>query len=514
MEIEAKFAITADLGPQQLDTLKLPNYSLRDAGVEQHVDLLLDTPARLVTGTMHALRIRTIGDRRVVTLKGPNSGSGGIHEREEIEAELSGPLSLDPNDWPREVSERALALTGGEPLEVLLQVRVERRLWNVRRQGRVIGELALDTGEITAAGRHEPIHELELELKGSGARDDLDTLSATFTEALPLAPEPRSKLERGLALLRHARWAFDGYTPVDAVVRHALRRHLRMLLIAQRQVIEQGADPDAIHDMRVATRRIRTTLQSAEGAGVFSDKRLESLRRRFSKIADALGAVRDVDIFLERINNWVSGDREREASLESLRATLARSRFDQYEQLMSLLRKNKYAKLIAELSKFTGLTPNGAQEAQEAQEAKGSQQCILTRHFAGTALWPRYETILRYETMIDDAEPAALHQLRIACKRMRYVIELFATPLGSDAAPMRKALVAAQTHLGDIQDLTVLIGVVADSMDSDRANAGLQAFHQSLLAERQELISTIETIWNPLRARSSREAFSRALAAL
>lgn len=505
MEIEAKFAITDELDPQQLDALKLPHFTLRDAGAERHEDRLLDTSARSITGTQHALRIRTTGDRRVVTLKGPNSGSGGVHEREEIEAELSGPMSFDPNDWPREVGDRALALTGGAPLEELLRLRVERRLWTVRRQGRLVGELALDAGEIIAAGRHEPIHELELELKGSGARDDLDTLSASLRAALPLAPESRSKLERGLALLRHARWAFDGYTPLNAVVRHALRHHLQKLLVAQREVIEQGADPDAIHDMRVATRRIRTTLQSVEGAGVFSDKRLESLRRRLSKVAEALGAVRDVDIFLERVNDWVSGDRERESSLEPLRAMLAQRRYDDYEQLMVLLRKSRHAKLIAELSKFTDLAANGVHDARE---------CILTRHFAGTALWPRYETVLSHETTIDEAEPPTLHRLRIACKRMRYVIELFATPLGPEAAPLRKALVAAQSHLGDVQDLTVLISVVEKSMDSDRANTGLQAYHQALLDERQRLIADVDSIWNPLRAQSTREAFSRALAAL
>lgn len=508
MEIEAKFAITDELAPEQLNTLKVPNYTLRSAGVEQHADRLLDTSARSITGAQHALRIRTTDDRRVVTLKGPNSGSGGVHEREEIEAELSGPLSLDPHDWPREVGERTLALTGGAPLEELLRLRVERRLWTVRRQGHIIGELALDTGEIIAAARHEPIHELELELKGTGARDDLDSLSASLRAALPLTPESRSKLQRGLALLRHAQWVFDGYTPLDAVVRHALRHHLQKLLVAQRQVFEQGADPDAIHDMRVATRRIRTTLQSVEGAGVFSDKRLESLRRRLSKVAEALGAVRDVDIFLERVNDWVSGDRDRESGLEPLRAMLAQRRYDDYERLMALLRKDKHAKLVAELSKFSGLTTNGAHDGLDVRE------CILTRHFAGTALWPRYETILRYETMIDDAEPPTLHRLRIACKRMRYVIELFSTPLGPEAAPLRKALVAAQSHLGDIQDLTVLIGVVAKSMDSDHTDAGLHAYHQALQDERQKLISGIDSIWNPVRAVSTREAFSRALAAL
>src|SRR6185437_5953008 len=113
-----------------------------------------DTPSRAITGARHSVRLSAIGERRILTLKGPDSGAGDVHEREEIEVEMEGPLSLDPRDWPREIGEPVAALAQGEPLEPLLRVEVERRLWAVRRSGRVVGELAVDTGEVIAAARH------------------------------------------------------------------------------------------------------------------------------------------------------------------------------------------------------------------------------------------------------------------------------------------------------------------------------------------------------------------------
>lgn len=502
MEVEAKFAITDALAPEQIDALTLTPYSLRAAGVESHSDILLDTPSRELTQALRGLRVRTIGERRILTLKGPNRSTDGVHEREELEAPLDGPVSYDPREWPPEIGAQVQALTHGDPLAPLLRVQVERRLWAVRRGGRVIGELALDTGEIIAAGRREPVYELELELKGAGARSDLDALTATFLATLPLAPELRSKLQRGLALLRHARWTLDGYTPLDAVGRHVIHRHLRSLLAAQRRVIERG-DPDAIHDMRVATRRIRTTLQAFEGAGVFPEKRLRSLHRRFGKIARGLGEIRDTDILLDRVRVWIGPDLERERDLEPLRDLLARRRLSAYERLAGRLGKAKYARLVGDLTAF----------AREPV-APGEQGCVLTRHYAGSIIWPRYEAILRYETMIADAKPATLHQLRIACKRLRYALEIFAPQLGAGVAPLRKALVAAQGHLGDIQDITVALGLVSRLIQRDPHNAGLHAFAQALQAEHGALMRRVVAVWEPLQGQSLRDALSRALAAL
>ncbi len=503
MEVEAKFAITAALEPEQIGALSLSPYTLRSAGVERHSDVLLDTPSRALTGALRALRIRTIGERRILTLKGPNQGAHGVHEREEIEAPLIGPLSYDPRDWPPEIGEQVVALAHGEPLSPLLRLRVERRLWTVRRNSRVVGELALDTGEIIAAGRRAPLHELELELKGTGARADLDTLSDALRKALPLQPESRSKLERGLALLRHARWALDGYTPLDVVGRHIIHRHLRSMRAAQRLVVEQG-DADAVHDMRVATRRIRTTLQAFEGAGVFDDKMLRLLRGRLSKVADELGEIRDLDIFLEHVRDWVGSNAERERDLEPLRDLLAGRRRTGYERLVVQLGKRKHARLVADLERFV---------CEPARPAEG-QGCPLTRHYVGSVIWPLYEAILRYETIVYEAPPPTLHQLRIACKRLRYILELFAPQLGESVTPVRKALVAAQSHLGDIQDDTVAIGLVSRLSHDDPKNEGLRAFGRALEHERGELIQQVDAIWEPLRSHATRDALSQALAAL
>lgn len=503
MEVEAKFAITGALNPASLTKVALAPYSLREVGVERHSDTLLDTPSRAITGTRHALRIRAIGERRILTLKGPDTGADELHEREEIEVEVEGPLSLDPRDWPREISEPVLALAQDEPLEPLLRVEVERRLWAVRRSGRVVGELAVDTGEVIAAARHEPLYELELELKGAGARADLDLLRLALMQALPLAPEPRTKLSRGLALLRHARWTLDGYTPLDALARHTIRRRLRDLRRAQQFVLESG-DPDAIHDMRVATRRIRSTLQAVEGAGVYDDKTLHALRKRLGAVADVLGVIRDLDIFLERVREWVGADEQRERDVAELRDLLASQRLAGYERLVARLNKRKHAKLLAALERFV------AAPAQPSRDGG----CVLTRHYVGSALWPRYERVLRYETIIADAEPPTLHQLRITCKRLRYTLEIFAVALGDDAKPVRKALTAAQSHLGDVQDLTVALRLVTEMSQAQPANEGLAALRQDMQAERDDLIARVDEVWDTLRSQRVRDALSEAIAAL
>jgi triphosphatase len=202
MEIEAKYRITGSLEAATLEALDLGPYRLEPLTEEEHHDEVLDTPTRALTARRQALRLRRSGGRIIVTYKGPDSVSGGLHEREEIEAAFTdGTLPGNYQEWSPEIRERVEPTVGNAELAPLVKMDVLRRTWSILRDRQIIAELALDNGQIHANNRTMPVHELEIELKGTGTRDDLTALDQIVSRKLALQPESRSKLERGLALL-------------------------------------------------------------------------------------------------------------------------------------------------------------------------------------------------------------------------------------------------------------------------------------------------------------------------
>jgi triphosphatase len=203
MEIEAKYKIIGALEASTLEQLDVGPYRLLPGKDEQHHDEVLDTPTRTLTGARRALRLRRTVDTVTVTYKGPDTVSGGLHQREEIEATFAvDALPRDYHEWSPEISHRIEPSVGSAPLSPLVEMDAHRVTWAILRETQVVAELALDVGTIRAGGKTTPIHELEIELKDSGTRDDLDTLDQLFSRQLPIQPESRSKLERGLALLQ------------------------------------------------------------------------------------------------------------------------------------------------------------------------------------------------------------------------------------------------------------------------------------------------------------------------
>ncbi|MFN8501267.1 hypothetical protein [Kouleothrix sp.] len=147
--------------------------------------------------------MRLIGQRRIATLKGAATVRDGMYERDEWEAEI-GP-SDDPADWPAgELRDRVLALLGGAPVAPELSMRTLRHHVYAERGGARVAELSLDEGDISAGGLAQHFRELEAELLRDGTRADLDELVGLLRARFPLAPENRSKLARGLALLDEA----------------------------------------------------------------------------------------------------------------------------------------------------------------------------------------------------------------------------------------------------------------------------------------------------------------------
>lgn len=202
MEIEAKFRVA----PGDLLTIgglrRLGAYTLIPAPApEQQLNTYYDTADGRLAAARHGLRVRRIGARALTTLKGPAEvGPDAVHRRAEYEFPGDDP---QPLTWPPGVArELALALTGGASLHPTVAVATERRILYARRDGATVAELCLDRGVLRAGGRERPFAELELELLPGGARPDLAALAEALAAHVTLRPEPRSKLQRALELLR------------------------------------------------------------------------------------------------------------------------------------------------------------------------------------------------------------------------------------------------------------------------------------------------------------------------
>jgi CHAD domain-containing protein len=194
-------------------------------------------------------------------------------------------------------------------------------------------------------------------------------------------------------------------------------------------------DPEALHDARVALRRLRSWLRAFEAeAGVPN-----GIARRLRRLARSTGAARDLEVAVERLAELARRSRgERRAALERLARELARRR------------DAGRPALVAEASKRWRVLQRPLERALRADPVE---------------IAPRFATLVAGRVAATSAPfrrpppPArdwpALHQLRIAGKRVRYLLE----PL-RDAAPSSlralKALKELQEHLGAVNDAVVL----------------------------------------------------------
>lgn len=186
----AAFTALASLGP----------YMLRHAAhSEQQQNIYYDTADRRLGDARYGLRIRKIDDHSVATLKGPGNDEAGTFRREEWEFAADNP---HPSAWPAgEARERALDIIEQEPLLPLLTIETQRRHSIALRDGVEIAEFSLDQSTIYANQQSEHFCELEIELLPAGSEADLEALEHSLGQHIPLVPEDRTKLERGIALL-------------------------------------------------------------------------------------------------------------------------------------------------------------------------------------------------------------------------------------------------------------------------------------------------------------------------
>lgn len=195
IELKLSLPVTACHAFAELPLLKNYSDAMRQDSL---LNCYFDTPDQQLNQHKVALRIRRIGERFIQTLKTRGTSQGGLHQRHEWEWDVAGEM-LELDKLPADALPDEVAL---DQLGPAFNTDFQRNSWQLHYpyQDQLAEiELVLDQGQVVAAGRHDPVSEIELELK-QGPTAALFALAEELAEQLPLRISRISKAEKGYRL--------------------------------------------------------------------------------------------------------------------------------------------------------------------------------------------------------------------------------------------------------------------------------------------------------------------------
>lgn len=243
--------------------------------------------------------------------------------------------------------------------------------------------------------------------------------------------------------------------------------------LVQHDPLARASEPDGVHQVRVALRRLRSDLRTLDDA--VDPAWRQRIEPRLGAIAEALGDARDLDVLTDRLLRDADGSA---AALAPLFEHLAERQTDARTALRDALDSAEYVTLLDELVAASQEPPTGRAAETVARQA-------LPR--VAMAAWRRLER--RATGLGPDSPDAEFHRARIAAKRARYAAELAARLMNGDQA--RKAerfarkIAAAQDQLGALQDAAVAEETIRATLDGWASGGPRFAFEAGRLAERQ-----------------------------
>ncbi|MGK5443407.1 CHAD domain-containing protein [Micromonospora sp. URMC 105] len=392
----------------------------------------LDTADLRLARSGFALRRRTGGHDAGWHLK--VGAAGGAR------TEYQFPAGADDVDPPAELVALFRAAARGRAVAPAARVtnhRMERRLLDDR--GRVLAEVVEDTveGRDLVTGERQAWREIEVELVDGDDRL-LDAVESRL-RAAGSRPVAVSKSHRALAGRLAA--AAEATAP-DPVVAYALAQ--RDALIANHPGARQG-DEDAVHDMRVAVRRLRATLRTFRG--LWDRRESEAVRAELRWLGGRLGTVRDAQVMAARLTDAVRAEPV-ELVLGPVAARVA-ERFaadlaTALDELRRTFDSDRYPELLTRLDRLL-----------EGPTARTADARWVTRRVR--------RALSRADDRLDralDGPPAeeadgALHEARKAYKNARYAVEVREPGAGKPAAALAGRLKELQDLLGAHHDSVV-----------------------------------------------------------
>jgi CHAD domain-containing protein len=215
-------------------------------------------------------------------------------------------------------------------------------------------------------------------------------------------------------------------------------------LVANDPVARIGSEPEAIHQARVATRRLRSDLKTLEP---FLDRSAAArIRDELHWVGELLGSVRDADVLIERVEETGRTLHLADEARSTIVSELQRDRRRSHAELVGALSSRRYIGLVQALV-------DAAEAPPLADGVDGDRRARPRVRKLVHKSWRRVSrAVKRLEPEPDDA---ALHEIRKRAKRGRYAAELSATAIDEGAGRLADRLADLQDVLGELQDAVV-----------------------------------------------------------
>jgi len=442
-EIELKFDLAA--GDIAVVMAALPPG--KDA-CQTLLSIYFDTVEQTLSAKGFGLRVRRSGERFIQTLKSSPAADGGRDEWEWPVVGLAPDADL--------LAETPAALPSDAALTARFTVEVDRLQRLVAADGGAI-EVALDRGKVRADGREQDFIELELELK-AGDPAALFALAGRLLDAAPLVLSFVTKAGRGEALLEGNPLRREGYRSpnlaVDATAGEALRTIGQACLTqmaANAASLRRAAGPEGVHQLRVAVRRLRSTL--ATFRDIARDADVARVKAELKWLADELAPARNLDAFIQQVWRPQARAQHELDGMAAFGAALLSAQTGAYRRVAAAVDSPRFRRLMLDTAAWLQAGSWAGPDAPAADRRDRP-----ARAFARKALSRRRRRVLKRGESLAEMDPAARHRLRIQAKKMRYAAEDLA-PLFPEHPGRRTrfidSLKALQDRLGLLNDLAV-----------------------------------------------------------
>jgi inorganic triphosphatase YgiF len=451
VETELKLALSPSVAESVFSVPALKRNGVGNPKSQRLVTTYYETREKDLARRGVSLRIRQENGKRIQTVKA--TGDGGVAN------------SRGEWEWPVERATPDLGLLKDAPVAKLLADVAEDRLEpavvtdvvrttrNLDVDGDIV-EAALDQGSIVAGEAKEDVRELELELR-EGTPASLYRLALELNSAVPFDIEVESKAARGFRLMdgsppRASKPSATRLSPDDSAIQ-ALRAIVKETLghLLANQPAALAGDPEGVHQVRIAVRRIRSALR------LFSPHIESHAMRLFEDelrhVGRTIGEARDWDVFCDEILPQVSETAEARKFAEMMRTPAEARRAAAHESCVRQLQNPSFRTLVLGLAAWI-------EEGRENSDQVGDK--ALNRDIEDIA-----EKLLdgldakatkRGRAVRADAEAAELHPLRKSLKKLRYSVEFLESIYRPEKAKrFLRRLKKLQDALGEINDVAM-----------------------------------------------------------